>query len=968
MKTLRSIGRDRWTSIGPVAAMISSAGLLVAALFQTDRLIAILLTGTAAGLLLATIVGLVALARHNHTHVMSRFEVMFREQDKARKLVKKLTSHKLCIDSHAIVSMTDAKGRITYVNDKFCEISQYSEAELLGRNHRILNSGYHDDSFFQKMYETVHRGEVWSGTVRNRAKDGSFYWVETTVAPVLNEKGELEELISVRTEITSIKEKKDELAKSNHLLQSIFDNFPGAISVYDKDLKLTLSNAAFHELLSVPADTFPIGTSLEDVLRYNAQNDLCGIKMTSEQIDARIKEHLDQARAHLPYVFTCEGKSEQVLEVKGWPLRDKGLLLTHIDVTERHAMIRNLKAKHEEAQQTAQKLQVAQRIQASTHEQLLNSINSMHNGLAIWDSQGYLQLANRAFREFHAPIADQILPGMAFETFMRLSCEKGLLVFDKKSSNDAPDLDHWIKRLVDEHLTQDHMESNLTLRPGTKVVLQKKRVSNGNIITTMIDVTAQRAREEELKRTRDALEHIAYFDSLTTLPNRAHGQQDLEALLRKGDQNTKFAIVQIDLDKFKRVNDTMGHAAGDHLLKVTGSRLSFLSSKVPAFRPYRWGGDEFVAIVLLDDDFDLEGLCQEMTDLVAVPVPYEDTTLWPTTSLGIATYPDDATDLESLMIYADLALYKTKRMGRDGYQFFSAEMKEKVDSDNRIELGVRSALEMDQFELYFQPQISALDESIVGIEALVRWNHPERGQLPPGLFMQVVESHGLAAALGRTVFDKAMMAAKKWMDEGLSFGRLAINLSPGHIQKATLVDDFCDSLNKYDVNPDLLAVELLESVWLDDSEGNIEEIFHRLSAAGVHVELDDFGTGYASLTHLSSLPIDGIKIDRSLISAIPHGDKQRAILELVMSMTKLMQLRVVCEGVETVQQLEAVSKIANCSIQGYLVSRPLSFDQMTSWMRDQRNIGSLKPREPRVQQISPPPLAVNARAGFDPAI
>ncbi len=948
-------------------AMILSAVLLGVAIFQTDPFFSSLLASLAVGLLCGTIVTLVVIMRQQRHHMTSRFETMIREQNKTRKLIKKLTSHKLCVDHHAIVSVTDAKGRITYANDKFCETSKYTEAELIGKNHRILNSGYHDASFFEALYRDIKQGNVWSGTVRNKAKDGSLYWVETTVAPIMDENGNVEEIVSVRTEITSIKEQEEELERSNQLLQSIFDNFPGAISVYDDDLRLSLANVAFHELLLVPEEAFPIGSSLEDVLRFNVRDDLYVTNADDHEIEDRIEGLMAQARVHSPYVFTCKNNSGQVLEVKGWPLKGGGFLSSHIDVTERHEMIRDLQAKHEEAQQTAEKLQLAQKMQASTHEQLLNSINSMQNGLAIWDSKGYLQLANSAFCKFHAPVADIIRPGMSFESLLRAGCTKGLWVGENNDPDD-PDFEAWIAQRVEEHLTLDNIECNFTLRPGIKVVVQKRLASNGNIITTMIDVTALHEREEELKRTRDALEHIAYFDALTTLPNRAHGQQDLEALMSKENPGSKFALIQIDLDKFKRVNDTMGHAGGDHLLKVIGSRLSFLSSKVSAFRPYRWGGDEFVAIVLLDDDLDLEGLCQELTDLIAVPVPYEETTIWPTASLGIAIYPDDTTSLESLMIYADLALYKTKRMGRDGFQFFVAEMKEKVDSDNLIEIGVRSALELDQFVLYFQPQISAVDESIVGIEALVRWNHPDRGQLPPGLFMQVVENHGLAAALGRTVFDKAMMAVKRWTDEGLPFGRLAVNLSPGHIQKATLVDDFCASINKYGVDPGLLAVELLESVWLDDRDGNIEEIFHRFSSAGVHVELDDFGTGYASLTHLSNLPIDGIKIDRSLMSAVPHSEKQRAILDLVMSMTKLMQIRVVCEGVETVQQLETVSKIANCSVQGYLISRPLSFDQMTSWMRNKRNIGSLKIPESRLATQQPTLLEVNRRQGFGPFI
>ena len=964
MKTIRSIKQDRWTKNGPAVVLITCSILLAAAWFQTSPSVILALSSIACLLLMGTIVGLAAHLRLFSRIALTRFGDKCKEQDQAQRIAKKLASHKLCIDAHAIVSITDAKGRITYANDKFCEVSQYSQDELLGQDHRILNSGYHDAAFFKELYATVMQGGIWSGKVRNKAKDGSYYWIETTIAPIQNEFGELEEFISIRTDITDIKHKEEELVNTNQILQSVFDNFPGAISVYDDALRLKLANAAFYDLLSMPEEAYPAGCSLEDLLRFNSKVGQYG----KGEVDAQIAERMALARARKPYTFTRTTVEGRVLEVRGWPMANGGLLSTHIDVTERHDMIKDLQIKNEEAKQTAIQLEVARREQMRSHEHLLNSINSMQNGFAIWDSEGVLLLANSAFREFHAPIAHIIQAGLQLEAFLRAGIEAELWVTKDNHAWAMTSPDDWIATRLKEHHRVDDVEVRINLRNGKSIVMNKRRMSNGNVISSLVDVTAQREREEELRRTRDALEHIAYFDALTTLPNRAHCQQDLEALFRNPEGSESFALIQLDLDKFKRVNDTMGHAAGDHLLKVAGSRLAFLATKVSAFKPYRWGGDEFVAIVRLDNEIDLEDLCQELTDLVAVPVPYEKTTLWPTASIGVATYPADAKNLEELMMYADLALYKTKQMGRDGYQFFAAEMKEKIDSDIRIEHGVRKALEFDQFELYFQPQVSAIDETIEGIEALVRWNHPERGQLPPGLFMQVVESNGLASALGRTVFDKAMAAARCWMDEGLSFGRLAINLSPGHIQKATLVDDFCESLEKHAVNPDLLAVELLESVWLDDNDGYINEIFQRLSAAGVHVELDDFGTGHASLSHLSTLPIDGIKIDRSLISNLVKGDKHDAILEMVTSMTRLMKLRVVCEGVETSQQMEAVSKIANCSIQGYLVSRPLNFEQMSNWIREERNIGSLKPREPRHAPVSQVKNVFQTGLGIDPII
>ena len=663
MKQVSYNYRHHWIVLGLVGVAALGEWLLFDLSSSVGPVGATSLFAGKSQLLMVIVAGLAGLTYLAYCRAEQRMQHLAIERDKSRHLAEMLAAHKTCIDAHAIVSITDAKGDISYVNDKFCEISKFSRAELIGQNHRIVNSGVHDPAVFQAMYRAINTGEVWSAKLCNRAKDGSLYWVATTVMPLHNSQGQLEEIISIRTDISEIKKK-----------------------------------------------------------------------------------------------------------------------------------------------------------------------------------------------------------------------------------------------------------------------------------------------EVALRQARDALEHIAYFDAMTALPNRTHCQQDLEALFMAEGGPERFAVIQIDLDKFKRVNDTLGHAAGDQLLREVGSRLSYLSAKIPDFRPYRWGGDEFIAIVKNRKALELENLCQELTDVISIPITYKDTSLWPSVSLGIAVCPDDATDLESLMMYADLALYKTKEVGRDGYHFFVAEMKEKIDSEIRIESDVRAALELDQFELYFQPQISTVDERITGIESLVRWNHPEQGQLPPGLFMDVVERFGMASALGRTIFDKAMFAARQWVDEGLDFGRLAINLSPAHLKRQTLVDDFCESLGKYQIDPGLLAVELLESVVIDDIPSQVSEIFERLARQGVHVELDDFGTGYASLGALSSLPVDGIKIDRSFVSDISSDEKQMAILEVVMSMSKLMKLRVVCEGIETQDQLRTVSKIANCSVQGYLVSRPLDLDEMTAWIRERRNIGQLAAIRPLQSQ------------------
>ncbi|MBL4757527.1 MAG: EAL domain-containing protein, partial [Rhizobiales bacterium] len=231
---------------------------------------------------------------------------------------------------------------------------------------------------------------------------------------------------------------------------------------------------------------------------------------------------------------------------------------------------------------------------------------------------------------------------------------------------------------------------------------------------------------------------------------------------------------------------------------------------------------------------------------------------------------------------------------------------------------------------------------ITGIEALIRWNHPLRGVIGPGEFLATSEVAGLAPAIGCKVFEYAMVAIQGWVDEGLEFGRLAVNLSPGHLMKGSIIDDFFGIMEKYNIEPRLLTVEFLESLVIDDPNANIMETLHRFRLRDVHVELDDFGTGYASLSHLSTMPINGLKIDKTFVDQMTKDTRQQGIVTSLISMAKLMKLRVVCEGIETRQQVDVIAQIGKCSIQGYFITKPMSYQKTTDWLKSKRNIGALR--------------------------
>lgn len=427
---------------------------------------------------------------------------------------------------------------------------------------------------------------------------------------------------------------------------------------------------------------------------------------------------------------------------------------------------------------------------------------------------------------------------------------------------------------------------------------------------------------------------LAYNDQLTGLPNRASCQKELQQRFSSRVSLQTFALVQIDFDKFKRLNDTLGHAAGDQLLRVLGARFTAIAAENPNFQFYRWGGDEFVAIVDYDADSDIDVFLKKLSEQISVPINYEAKLLTTTVSLGVARYPEDAKTLHELMIFSDLALYRTKELGRNGVQFFTHDMKTIFDREAEIETELRIAIEQKQFKMFYQPQVDVATGDVWGFEALIRWDHPSKGILSPGVFLQVAENAGLASSIGRLVLEDVMSAARYWKDQNIPFQRLAMNLSPEHLKSGHFLQDFFKTMEAYNIDPNRLTVEILESYIIDDPESDVASIMSTLRNCGVGVELDDFGTGYASLAHLSALPVTGLKIDRSFIQQMTDDEKRGGIVSALLSLSKLLGLHVICEGVETNDQILALRELNKCSIQGYAIARPMPRENVAEWISE----------------------------------
>ena len=426
----------------------------------------------------------------------------------------------------------------------------------------------------------------------------------------------------------------------------------------------------------------------------------------------------------------------------------------------------------------------------------------------------------------------------------------------------------------------------------------------------------------ERKLTEQRVHHVAQHDVLTGLPNRSLLQDRLgQSIAFASRSNRPVWVMLIDLDRFKFVNDSMGHKAGDVLLVTVAARLR--TALRDADTVARLSGDEFV--VILNEHAD-EPLCpavvQRIMDAVAQPVMLGNKEFFVTCSVGVAVFPTEGTLSENLIEHADIAMYRAKKLGRNNFQFFTPSMNDEAMERVRIEGALRNALERDEFVLHYQPQVDMKTGQIVGMEALIRWNHPELGMVPPGRFVGVAEETGLIVPIGAWVMRTACAQNKAWQLAGYPRLRVAVNLSARQFGAADLMASLEATLAETGLDAACLEIELTESLFMSDVTPAVE-LLHRMKALGINLSIDDFGTGYSSFSYLSRFPIDVLKIDRSFVADITHDANDAAIVSSIIALAHNLKLAVIAEGVETLAQLDYLRSHGCDEMQGYYFSKPL---------------------------------------------
>ncbi|AMD46421.1 hypothetical protein BTL50_07300 [Bordetella holmesii] len=431
------------------------------------------------------------------------------------------------------------------------------------------------------------------------------------------------------------------------------------------------------------------------------------------------------------------------------------------------------------------------------------------------------------------------------------------------------------------------------------------------------------ALASSLALANEELLHLALHDALTQLPNRALLDERLiQAIARAKAARGHLAVLFIDLDGFKAVNDAYGHQSGDSLLRQLARRIENEALR-PGDLVARLGGDEFIVVADMIAPTDAANLAEKLIETLSREAEVDGNTLSVTASVGISIYPDDGEDGRTLLTHADAAMYHAKRLGRDPrYSYFEPAMNENAREQLQLLQDLRQAQARGELVLYYQPKFVAPSGPVVGAEALLRWNHPKRGLISPGEFIPIAERTGLIFSIGEWVLDEACRQMRIWRDLGHSNWTVAVNLSAMQFSQAGLVETIRDTLARHLLPASCLAIEITETTAMHDAEASLA-VLRELADLGISISIDDFGTGYSSLLYLKRLPASELKIDRGFISQLEHDQEDAAIVSAIIALGQRLNLRIVAEGVETQAQQQFLTELGCDSLQGFLLGKPL---------------------------------------------
>ena len=694
--------------------------------------------------------------------------------------------------------------------------------------------------------------------------------------------------VSVYSDVTERRRMENALKRRSAYLQAILDQLPQGISVFDEHLHLKHWNDKFVQVLELPEAAVYPEVSFDELIRVPAQRGEYG----PDDPEIYVRQRREQALRFEHHRFTRSRPNGRTHLIEGQPMvidgAVVGFITTYTDITDH--------------------MQVEQELR-TRNEIFRTLIDNIPGGVSLFDGDFNLLAANEKFRQL-LDFPDWLMAQnpVTLESLFRYNARRG--------EYGPCDVEEKVQALMERAAWREPHLFERTRPNGTVLEIRGLPLPGEGFVTIYTDVT-------EHKRAMEAVERLAHQDALTGLDNRYTLESRLDQSIADARRNgKKLALLFIDMDNFKAINDSLGHAVGDEFLIAIARRLrdNARESDIVA-RP---GGDEFVlAITNMQAVSAAVRVVTDLFESLAEPVMLGAQQITPSASVGIAIFPDDGQDRVTLMKHADIAMYSAKNAGRDGYRFFDAAMTEAADERLRLEADLRRALKGDEFVLHYQPKVESASRRLVGFEALIRWRQPDGTLVPPGRFIPLAEETGLIGPIGEWAMNTACQTLRRWRDAGLRNLGMSVNLSARQLRNPALPLQVQRALANSEIPPERLELEITESVAMEDPARTVD-ILTALKALGVGLSIDDFGTGYSSLAYLKLLPINCLKLDRTFVTDIESDPNDAAICAATIGLAHTLGMTVVAEGVETAEQARYLDGLDCDLMQGYFFSRPLT--------------------------------------------
>lgn len=821
-------------------------------------------------------------------------------------------------------------GRLLFANAKCQELLQLAPEQLTTLRHaQLCPAGLVQSQAYEAMWQSLRSGHEFSGVVERVRSDGSSCWLEALYAPVSNNQGEVTHIMVVATDVTY--SKRTELARQDHLwrLSLVADTTDAAIVITDSRSGVVYSNEGFYRMFGWTLCEMQDQKMLEMLARQ-----------TPVEVFERVRGDLRQGHpAEMEDVVTGKGGRRYWSKIICNPVMDDQgqwaytvSVLLDITKTKIHEVL------HDRAVQAMSKDLPLMQVLEMVCEEVERLAPEVAASILQVDEHGILHpMASPSLPFSYSSLLDGVAIGPHIGSCGTAAWRKApVLVTDIATDPLWADFKHLILPLGYNVCWSTPILQKDGKVLGTFAFYYRE---NGPFVASSFHQQLVEACTDlcalamEREQARQRIQQLAFYDALTGLPNRSLLEAQVTQLLdtaREHDQ--RVAFLHVDLDRFKNINDSLGHAAGDALLRELAARIKQMVHLGGVAG--RLLGDEFVVVVPLGAGEEVNALIERWQANLMRPVRVSNAQVELSVSVGVAMYPQDGTAMATLLHRAELTVHQAKTGGPGRVGFFSVELSRAADERVSLEKALREALQTNGLQLHYQPQVELATGRLHGLEALARWTHPGLGSIPPGRFIPLAEECGLMGALSRWALDQACRQLAKWRRQGLAVPAVAVNLSASSFHNLQLPAIVSQTLQRHGLHASDLIVELTESILLDSDSATLQTI-DRLHAQGVRLSMDDFGTGYSSLSYLRRLPISELKLDRSFVADLEHAQAARALSAAILGIGNSLGLKVVAEGVETAAQKDILQAQGYPVVQGYWFAKPMAPEELPDWLTRQ---------------------------------